>query len=178
MEYYSAIKRNTFESVLIRWMNLESIIQSEVSQKEKNKYRILTHINRIQKDSTVEPNCRERWRCLQTEKRLWIQNGGRKERVGCRVTWKHTLSYIKQMANGIVSLLKFDAEASESKRDGNFGFQTKRAKLALGETAFWFCHCFWKLVLQARCTGSQRGHCEEMRGYNDEEPAHQKLSDS
>ena len=44
MEYYSAIKRNTFESVLMRWMNLESIIQSEVSQKEKDKYRILTHI--------------------------------------------------------------------------------------------------------------------------------------
>ena len=35
MEYYSAIKRNTFESVLMRWMNLESIIQREVSQKEK-----------------------------------------------------------------------------------------------------------------------------------------------
>ena len=43
-EYYSAIKRNTFESVLMRWMNLESIIQSEVSQKEKDKYHILTHI--------------------------------------------------------------------------------------------------------------------------------------
>ena len=38
MEYYSAIKRNAFESVLMRWMNLESIIQSEVSQKEKDKY--------------------------------------------------------------------------------------------------------------------------------------------
>ena len=38
MDYYSAIKRNTFESLLIRWMNLELIIQSEVSQKEKNKY--------------------------------------------------------------------------------------------------------------------------------------------
>ena len=37
-------KRNTFESVLMRWMNLEPIIQSEVSQKEKDKYRILTHI--------------------------------------------------------------------------------------------------------------------------------------
>ena len=44
MEYYSAIKRNTFESVLMRWMNLEPIIQSEVSQKEKDKYHILTHI--------------------------------------------------------------------------------------------------------------------------------------
>ena len=44
MEYYSAIKRNAFESVLMRWMNLEPIIQSEVSQKEKDKYHILTHI--------------------------------------------------------------------------------------------------------------------------------------
>ena len=44
MEYYSAVKRNTFESVLMKWMNLEPITQSEVSQKEKNKYCILTHI--------------------------------------------------------------------------------------------------------------------------------------
>ena len=44
MEYYSAIKRNTFESVLMRWMNIEPIIQSEVSQKEKDKHNILTHI--------------------------------------------------------------------------------------------------------------------------------------
>ena len=44
MDYYSAIKRNTFESVLMRWMNLEAVIQSEVSQKEKDKHHILTHI--------------------------------------------------------------------------------------------------------------------------------------
>ena len=44
MEYYSAIKKKTFESVLMRWMKLEPIIQSEVSQKEKHKYSILTHI--------------------------------------------------------------------------------------------------------------------------------------
>ena len=43
MEYYSAIK-NAFESVLMRWMKLEPIIQSEVSQKEKHQYSILTHI--------------------------------------------------------------------------------------------------------------------------------------
>ena len=42
-----AIKRNASESVLMRWMNLEPIIQSEVSQKEKDKYCILTHIYRI-----------------------------------------------------------------------------------------------------------------------------------
>ena len=44
LEYYSAITRNTFESVLMRWINLEPIIQSEVSQKEKDKYCILKHI--------------------------------------------------------------------------------------------------------------------------------------
>ena len=44
MEYYSAIKKNTFESVLMRWMKLEPIIQSEVSQKEKHQYSILMHI--------------------------------------------------------------------------------------------------------------------------------------
>ena len=44
MEYYSAIKTNIFESVLMRWMKLEPIIQSEVSQKEKHQCSILTHI--------------------------------------------------------------------------------------------------------------------------------------
>ena len=48
MEYYSAIKKNTFESVLMRWMKLEPIIQSEVSQKEKRQYNILMHIYGIQ----------------------------------------------------------------------------------------------------------------------------------
>ena len=54
MEYYSAIKRNAFESVLMTWMNLELILHSEVSQKEKHKYHILTHIYRIQKNGTEE----------------------------------------------------------------------------------------------------------------------------
>ena len=45
IEYYSAKKRNTFEAVLMRWMNLEPIIQNEVSQ--KNKYHILMHIYEI-----------------------------------------------------------------------------------------------------------------------------------
>ena len=44
MEYYSAIKRNEIASFVETWMDLESVIQSEVSQKEKNKYRILAHI--------------------------------------------------------------------------------------------------------------------------------------
>ena len=44
MEYYPAIKKNSFESVLMRWMKLEPIIQSEVNQKDKDHYSILTHI--------------------------------------------------------------------------------------------------------------------------------------
>ena len=44
MEYYSTIKRNKIESFVVRWMDLESGIQSEVSQKERNKYHLLTHI--------------------------------------------------------------------------------------------------------------------------------------
>ena len=57
MEYYSAIKKNTFESVLMRWMKLEPIIQSEVSQKEKHQYSILTHIYGIEKDGNDNPLC-------------------------------------------------------------------------------------------------------------------------
>ena len=44
MEYYSAIKKNAFESVLMRWMKLEPVIQSEVSQKDKDQYSIIMHI--------------------------------------------------------------------------------------------------------------------------------------
>ena len=44
MQYYSAIKRNETELFVVRWVDLESVIQSEVSQKEKNKYSMLTHI--------------------------------------------------------------------------------------------------------------------------------------
>ena len=47
MEYYSAIKRNKIELIVVRWMDLESVIQSEVSKKEKNKYHMLTHIHVI-----------------------------------------------------------------------------------------------------------------------------------
>ena len=44
MEYYSAIKKNDIMPFVPTWMDLESVLQSEVSQKEKNKYRMLTHI--------------------------------------------------------------------------------------------------------------------------------------
>ena len=66
MEYYSAIKKNTFESVLMRWMNLEPTAQSEVSQKEKDKYCILIHIYGIQKDGNDDSIC-------ETAKEIQIQ---------------------------------------------------------------------------------------------------------
>ena len=57
MEYYSAVKKNTFESVHMKWMKLEPIIQTEVSLKENHQYSILTHINGIQKDVNNDPIC-------------------------------------------------------------------------------------------------------------------------
>ena len=50
--------RNAFEAALRRWMNLEPIIQSEVSQKEEDKSHVLTHLYGIWKDGTDEPVCR------------------------------------------------------------------------------------------------------------------------
>ena len=66
-EYYSAIKKNSFEPVLMRWMKLEPIIQSEVSQKDKDQYSILTHIYGILKDGNDNPMCK-------TEKETHVQN--------------------------------------------------------------------------------------------------------
>ena len=51
-------KKNTFESVLMRWMKLEPIIQSEVSRKDKGQYSILTHIYGILKDGNDNPICK------------------------------------------------------------------------------------------------------------------------
>ena len=98
MEYSSSIKRNIFGSVLMRWMNLEPIMQSEVSQKEKDKYRSVYIWNL------------ERWYWWiywqggngdrDIENRL-TDTGQGKERVRCmeRVTWKLTSPYVKETAN-------------------------------------------------------------------------------
>ena len=54
MEYYSAIKRNEIELFVVKWMDLESVIQREVSQKEENKYHILTYIYGIFKKMVLK----------------------------------------------------------------------------------------------------------------------------
>ena len=56
MEYYSAIKRNEIELFVVSWMDLESVIQSEVSEKEENKYCMITHIYGILKKKMVQMN--------------------------------------------------------------------------------------------------------------------------
>ena len=95
MEYYSAIKKKAFESVLKRQINLEPIIQNKVSQKEKDKYRILNHIYRIYKNGTEEFIYKATME-KQTEKRL-MDIGRGEDRVRCmeRVAWKLTLPNVK-----------------------------------------------------------------------------------
>ena len=80
MEYYSAIKKNSFELVLMRWMKLEPIIQSEVSQKEKHQYSILTHIYmEFRKTVTITLYVRqqERHRCIEQSFGLCGRGRGR-----------------------------------------------------------------------------------------------------
>ena len=80
MEYYSAITNNTFESVLMSWMKMEPIIQSEVSQKEKHQYSILTHIYGILKDGNADPVCRTSTETQMCIMDFWTQR--ERERVG------------------------------------------------------------------------------------------------
>ena len=64
MEYYSAIKKNTFESVLMRWMKLEPIIQSAVSQKEKHQYSIYIEFRKMVM-ITLYVRQQKRHRCIE-----------------------------------------------------------------------------------------------------------------
>ena len=101
MEYYSAIKRNEIGSFVEMWMDLESVIQSEVSQKEKNKCCILTHICGIQKNGADEPICRAGIETQTQRTDMWTWWGER----GGRTNWEirfdiYTLPNVKQLASG------------------------------------------------------------------------------
>ena len=74
MEYYSAIKKKAFESVLMRWIKLEPIIQSEVNQKEKRQYSILKHIYmefRKMVKMTLYVRQQKRHTCIEQSFGLW-----------------------------------------------------------------------------------------------------------
>ena len=100
MEYYSAIKRNEIVSLAETWMDLETVIQSEVSQKEKNKYHILTHICGIQKNGTDELPCKAEIETQMQRTNLWIPRGkgedGMNWEIGIDI---YTPLRIKQITN-------------------------------------------------------------------------------
>ena len=91
MEYYSAIKKKTFESVLMRWMKLEPIIQSEVSQKEKHQYSILTHIYGKMVTTTLYARQQKRHRSI--EQSFGLCGRGRGDDLG---EWNYNYNYIRK----------------------------------------------------------------------------------
>ena len=105
MDYHSDIKRNTFESVLMRWMNLEPIIQKEVSQRENDKHHILKQYTESRKMALknlflqgIQKNLLLKGNNVETDIENTLLDMGRgEERVRCmeRVTWKLTLPYVK-----------------------------------------------------------------------------------
>ena len=100
LEYYSAIKRNTFESVLMRLMNLEPIIQSEVSQKGKGRYHTVTHVYGTLNDGTNDPICKaaKETRRQRTDSGHSRETGGGAIRESSFGTY--TLPYAEQSASG------------------------------------------------------------------------------
>ena len=83
------------------WMDLETVIQSEVSQKEKNKYRIIMHICGIQKNGIDDLSCKAEIGTQMQKTNLWLPGG---KEVGVGINWEigidiHTLLYINQITN-------------------------------------------------------------------------------
>ena len=75
MEYYSAIKRNKIVPFAEMWMDLETVIQSEVSQKEKSKYHILTHMCGIQKNGIDDLICKAETETQMQRTNAWTSRG-------------------------------------------------------------------------------------------------------
>ena len=90
MEYYSAIKMKTFESVLMRWMNLKPITESEWSQKEKDKYCILMHYMESRKMVLKNLFAGQQWRNRHKDRLMDVGRGEERVRRMERVTWKLT----------------------------------------------------------------------------------------
>ena len=101
MEYYSAIKRNEIGSFVEMWMYLQSVIQSEVSQKEKNKYHILMHICGIQNNGTDEPMSRAGKETQTQRTDMWTRQGEGEGAMNCKIRNNiYALPCVKQIASG------------------------------------------------------------------------------
>ena len=99
MEYYSAIKRNETVPFAETWMDLETVIQSEVSQKEKTKCHVLTHTCGIQKNGTDELICKAKVESQIQRTNLWLpRQKGRWDELGIGIDI-YTLLCIKQITN-------------------------------------------------------------------------------
>ena len=103
MEYCSVIKMKAFESMLMRWIKPEPIIQREVSQKDKNKYHILMHIYGIYKDGTDKPICRAAMETQTQKTDLWTQA----EEEGGQRGWD---KWRKQQGNIQITICKIDKQ--------------------------------------------------------------------
>ena len=99
MQYYPAIKKNTFESVLMKWIKLEPIIQSEVSQKEKHQYSILMRIYRIQKDGNNDPICKTAKKTQIQRTEFWTLGEGEGGMILENSIETCILPYVKQFAS-------------------------------------------------------------------------------
>ena len=102
MKYYSTTDRNEFQSVLVGWMSLEPVIQTDISQKEKNKYRIITHVCGIYKNGTDEPVCRAAMdsQTQRTDLWTWGRQAGEGGMKGESNREIYTLTYVKQISSG------------------------------------------------------------------------------
>ena len=105
MDYYSAIKSNEIRSFVETWMDIETVIQSEVSQKEKNKYHILMHVCGIQKNGTDELVCKAEIETQMQRTNVWTPSGeSRGWGGGGGMNWEigidiYALICIKQITN-------------------------------------------------------------------------------
>ena len=119
MKYYLAIKRNLPDSDLVRWMNLEPVIQSEVSQ--KNKYHLLRHICGVQKNGTGEPIHRAG---IEREKGL-VDTGGEGEGGANREssTDVYSLACVKQLVESCCIAHKLSLRVSCDNLEGRDGMR-------------------------------------------------------
>ena len=99
VEYQSNIKTNKIGSLVEIWMDLDSFIQSEVSQKEKNKYCILTHTCRIQKNGTDDLICKAEIETQTQKTDVWIPRGKKWEELGDWDRHRYTIDTTRKIDN-------------------------------------------------------------------------------